>query len=288
MCRISLREQGFIAIIRGYVDESIIGEYKSMNDLELYREQLALCDDKIIDALVERNSIIEKIMAYKEEYGMPILQPRQEEKQKRRLEEKLEENKYKEEIFDVFGCILRNSKRIQARKLFDYNIVLIGFMGAGKSTISDYLSTMFDMDIVEMDQVIAEREEMSIPDIFATYGEEYFRDLETNLLIEMQSRKNAVISCGGGAALREGNVAEMKKNGRVVLLTATPETIFERVKDSNDRPVLNGRKNIEGISELMEQRREKYEAAADIVINTDNKTVLQVCEELVQRLQENE
>ena len=219
-----------------------------MNDLEMYREQLALCDDKIIDALVERNSIIEKIMAYKEEYGMPILQPQQEEKQKNRLEEK-------QESFDVFGCILRNSKRIQARKLFDYNIVLIGFMGAGKTTISDYLSTMFDMDIVEMDQMIAEREEMSIPDIFATYGEEYFRDLETNLLIEMQSHKNVVISCGGGAALRERNVAEMKKNGRVVLLTDTPETIYERVKDSNDRPVLNGRKNVKGISELMEQRR---------------------------------
>ena len=248
-----------------------------MNDLEMYREQLALCDDKIIDALVERNSIIEKIMAYKEEYGMPILQPQQEEKQKKRLEEKLSDNRYKEEIFDVFGCILRNSKRIQARKLFDYNIVLIGFMGAGKSTVSTYLS-----------KVIAEREEMSISDIFATYGEEYFRDLETNLLIEMQSHKNAVISCGGGAALRERNVAEMKKNGRVVLLTATPETIYERVKDSNDRPVLNGRKNVKGISELMEQRREKYEAAADIVINTDDKTVLQICEELVQRLQESE
>ena len=142
-----------------------------MNDLEMYREQLALCDDKIIDALAERNAIVEKIMAYKEEYGMAILQPQQEKKQKNRLEEKLADNKYKEEIFDVFRCILRNSKRIQARKLFDYNIVLIGFMGAGKSTISDYLSTMFDMEIVEMDQVIAEREEMSIPDIFATYGE---------------------------------------------------------------------------------------------------------------------
>jgi len=257
-----------------------------MNDLEMYREQLALCDDKIIDALAERNAIVEKIMAYKEEYGMAILQPQQEKKQKNRLEEKLADNKYKEEIFDVFRCILRNSKRIQARKLFDYNIVLIGFMGAGKSTISDYLSTMFDMEIVEMDQVIAEREEMSIPDIFATYGEEYFRDLETSLLIEMQDRKNTVISCGGGAALRERNVEEMKKNGRVVLLTASPEVVYERVKDSNDRPVLNGRKNVEGIAELMEQRRGKYEAAADIVINTDHKTVLQVCEELVQRLQE--
>lgn len=259
-----------------------------MNDLEMYREQLALCDDKLIDALVERNAVIEKIMAYKERYGMPILQPQQEAKQKQRLEDKLADSKYKDEIYDVFRCILKNSKRIQARKLFDYNIVLIGFMGAGKTTVSDYLSTMFAMEIIEMDQVIADREEMSIPDIFATYGEEYFRNLETNLLIEMQSRKNTVISCGGGAALRERNVDEMKKNGRVVLLTASPETIYERVKDSDDRPVLNGRKNVEGISELMEQRREKYEAAADIVINTDNKNVLQICEELVQRVTEME
>ncbi|MDO5590295.1 MAG: shikimate kinase [Lachnospiraceae bacterium] len=257
-----------------------------MNDLELYREQLALCDDKIIDALVERSMIIEKIMAYKEEYGLSILQPAQEAKQEARLEEKLKCNKYQDEISDIFECIRKNSKRIQARKLFDYNIVLIGFMGAGKSTISDYLSTMFAMDIVEMDQVIAEREEMSIPDIFATYGEEYFRNLETSLLIEMQEEKNTIISCGGGVALREVNVKEMKKNGRVVLLTASPQTIYERVKDSNERPLLNGRKNVKAISELMEQRREKYEAAADIVIQTDHKTILQICEELVQRLTE--
>ena len=255
-----------------------------MNDLELYREQLALCDDKIIDALVERNSIIEKIMAYKEQYGMSIIQPKQEEKQERQLEIKLDGNKYSEEIEDVFRRIRRNSKRIQARKLFDYNIVLIGFMGAGKTTISDYLSTVFDMEIVEMDQLIADREEMSIPDIFATYGEEYFRNLETDLLIEMQDKKNVVISCGGGVAMRERNVEEMKKNGKVVLLTASPETIYERVKDNNDRPVLQGRKIVAGISELMEQRREKYEEAADIVVNTDDKDVLTICEELVQKL----
>ena len=259
-----------------------------MNDLEMYREQLALCDDKIIDALMERNAIIEKIMAYKEEYGMPILQPQQERKQKVRLEQKLEHNKYQDEIYDVFQRILKNSKRIQARKLFDYNIVLIGFMGAGKTTVSDYLSTMFDMDIIEMDQEITDREEMSIPDIFATYGEEYFRDLETSLLVELQDRKNVIISCGGGTALRQRNVEEMKKNGRVVLLTASPQTIYERVKDSDERPVLKGRKNVEGIAELMEQRREKYEAAADLVVQTDHKSVLQVCEELVQRLTEME
>ena len=259
-----------------------------MNQLEVLRESLGQCDEIVLDALLMRNRIVEDIMAYKEANDIPILQPEQEAKQREWLNRRMEGRRHKDEVTAVFEEITRNSKRIQARKLFDYNIVLIGFMGAGKTTISDYLSTMFDMDIVEMDQVIAEREEMSISDIFATYGEEYFRDLETNLLIEMQSHKNAVISCGGGAALRERNVAEMKKNGRVVLLTATPETIYERVKDSNDRPVLNGRKNVKGISELMEQRREKYEAAADIVINTDDKTVLQICEELVQRLQESE
>lgn len=259
-----------------------------MNDLEMYREQLALCDDKIIDALVERNTIIEKIMAYKEKWGMPILQPQQEKKQQRMLGEKLQDNKYRKEIEDVFGCILKNSKKIQARKLFDYNIVLIGFMGAGKSTVSDYLSMMFAMKAVEMDQVIAEREQMSIPDIFAAYGEEYFRDRETELLTELQSERNVVISCGGGAAMRERNVAEMKKNGKVVLLSASPEVIYDRVKDNDDRPVLQGRKNIKGISELMEERREKYEKAADIVIRTDGKSVLEVCEELVQRLTEKE
>ena len=166
------------------------------------------------------------------------------------------------------------------------NIILIGYMGCGKSTNAARLAEMTGAEQVEMDQEIVEREEMSIPDIFATYGEEYFRNLETNLLKELQEGENCIISCGGGVAMREQNVVEMKKNGRVVLLTATPETIYERVKDSNDRPVLNGRKNVKGISELMEQRREKYEAAADVVIQTDNKSILEISEELISKLTE--
>ena len=86
--------------------------------------------------------------------------------------------------------------------------------------------------------------------------------------------------------MREENVVEMKKNGRVVLLTASPETVYERVKDSNDRPLLNGNNNVEFIADLMEKRREKYEAAADVVIQTDNKTILQICEELIGKLTE--
>ena len=98
-----------------------------MNDLELYREELANCDAKITEALKERYAIIEKIMAYKEEYGMPILQPEQEEKQKKRLMFSLHNDKHRDEIYDVFERIQRNSKKIQARKLFDYNIVPVSY-----------------------------------------------------------------------------------------------------------------------------------------------------------------
>lgn len=168
----------------------------------------------------------------------------------------------------------------------DNNIVLIGFMGVGKSTVSEYLKDIYGMDVVEMDQVIAERVGMSIPDIFEIHGEEYFRNLETGLLKELQSRKNTVISCGGGAALREENVAEMKKNGRVVFLTAAPETVYERVKGSDERPILNGNKNVNYIAKLMEKRRAKYEAAADVLVATDGRNIQSICEEIMKKVTE--
>lgn len=257
------------------------------DQLEILRENLEQCDEIILDALLMRNRIVEDIMACKEAENIPILQPEQELKQEVWLEKKLEGRRHKKEVEDVFFQIRQNSKQIQARKLFNYNIVLIGFMGTGKSTISDYLRTAFAMEVVEMDQIISERQGMSISDIFETYGEEYFRDLETNLLIEMQSRTNVVISCGGGVPMRERNVTEMKKNGKVVLLTAKPETILERVRDNHDRPLLEGNKNVDFIEGLMEKRRQKYEAAADIIIETDGKNELQICEELIQGILKN-
>ena len=257
-----------------------------MTQLEVLRESLGQCDEIILDALLMRNRIVEDIMVYKEANDLPVLQPEQEAKQKGWLEARMEGRRHKKEVNDVFASITQNSKRIQSRNLFNYNIFLIGFMGAGKSTISDYLKNVLAMDVVEMDQCIVERQGMSISDIFETYGEEYFRELETNLLIEMQSRSNVVVSCGGGVPMRERNVAEMKKNGRVVLLTAKPETILERVRDNHDRPLLENNKNVSFIADLLEKRRAKYEAAADIVIQTDGKSELEICEELIHRLRE--
>jgi len=164
------------------------------------------------------------------------------------------------------------------------NLVLIGFMGAGKSTVSDYFHTHYNMDVIEMDRIIAQREGMSITDIFNRYGEEYFRDLETALLIEMQSRRNVVLSCGGGVPLRERNVVEMKKIGRVILLTADPETILERLKEDHSRPLLENNKNVNFVQGLMDSRRAKYEAAADIIIHTDGKTVEEIGSEIFEKI----
>ena len=86
--------------------------------------------------------------------------------------------------------------------------------------------------------------------------------------------------------MRECNVVEMKKNGRVVLLTAKPETILDRVKDSHDRPLIENNKTVPFIADLMSKRREKYEAAADIIIETDGKIELEICEELIHSLRQ--
>lgn len=166
------------------------------------------------------------------------------------------------------------------------NVFLIGFMGTGKSTVALQVAERCAMEIVEMDETIAQREGRSISDIFATDGENYFRDLETEFLKELALETNKIVSCGGGVVLRTKNVSLMKKYGKVVLLTASPEEILKRLRDDDGRPLLNGKKNVNAISELMEQRRKRYEEAADIIICTDGKTKEEICDELLKDLEE--
>lgn len=161
---------------------------------------------------------------------------------------------------------------------------MIGFMGCGKSTIASKLAETLGIEKLEMDQVIEEREGMSISGIFEKYGEEYFRRRETELLESLRAEEGQVISCGGGAPMRQANVDAMRKAGSVALLTASPETVYERVKDSHDRPLLEQNKNIPFLAGLMEARREKYEAAADFVIETDGKSPEEICGEILENL----
>ncbi|WP_049895602.1 shikimate kinase [Oribacterium sp. NK2B42] len=167
-------------------------------------------------------------------------------------------------------------------KLKKKNIALIGFMGAGKSTVSSCLKDMLGMTEVDTDAEIVRREGMPINEIFEKHGEDYFRKCESEVILDLQKSSGIIISCGGGAVLREENVTNLKKGSIIVLLTATPETTLERVKDSDVRPILNGNMNVEFIRSLQEKRNAKYEAAADIIIATDGKTVQEICEELVQ------
>ena len=166
------------------------------------------------------------------------------------------------------------------------NIFLIGYMGTGKSTVATYMAKEYGMEVFEMDEMLVGREGMSISDIFEKHGEDYFRDAEAKLLKDICLQKNKVVSCGGGVVLRSQNVKEMKNSGNIVLLSAKPETILERVKDDITRPLLNGNKTVAFISEMMEKRREKYESAADIVVQTDDKQISDICNEIMKRIKE--
>lgn len=192
----------------------------------------------------------------------------------------------------TFGCAQRASapgqmdakvleqvlKALSSSSVLPHHLFFIGFMGTGKSTIARMVSRCLGVEQMEMDQRIVEKEGMEINEIFSRYGEEYFRDLETEMLRELSLVKPAIISCGGGIVLRKENVSLMQKLGRTILLTASPETVLSRVERDDSRPNLRGRKNVEGIRELMDQRREYYEAAAQMVIATDKKSPEEVAE----------
>lgn len=165
-------------------------------------------------------------------------------------------------------------------------IYLTGFMGTGKSTVSQSLHENYGLEQIDMDKEIVKEEGMSIPDIFREKGEAHFRELETALLERLSERENVVISCGGGTVMRQCNVDLMKKHGKIILLTAMPETVFERVRNCHDRPLLEGNMNVGYIRELMEARRPKYEAAADIRVKTDGRRALDISREIMEKAEE--
>lgn len=174
----------------------------------------------------------------------------------------------------------------QAERGPDGNLFLIGFMGAGKSTVAQALSALYGMEVVEMDEAIEHQARMPISDIFATLGEEAFRQMETELLTTLEPGKRLVVSCGGGVAMREVNVQAMRRCGCIIWLTAQPETILARVAGSGSRPLLEGHKDIGYIQSMMAQRQPKYEAAADVAVATDGKDAAQICNGILAAMKE--
>lgn len=164
------------------------------------------------------------------------------------------------------------------------HIYLIGFMGTGKSTVSKALKKKLGWKEIDVDAMIVREQKMPISDIFAAHGEEHFRDIETEAMERIGTMEASIVSCGGGAVLRSQNVENMKKSGTIVLLTATARTVYQRVKGSKDRPILNGHMNAEYIEQLMEKRRDVYERACDLSVSTDGKTPDQIAGEIIDRI----
>ncbi len=163
------------------------------------------------------------------------------------------------------------------------NIVLIGFMGTGKTSVGKALAKKMGRTLVDVDQKIEEKEKRRIADIFEKGGEAAFRKIEKLAIREAASGSGQVITTGGGAVIDPDNIAALKANGILVALEAAPETIFQRVKDSRHRPLLHSNDVPGEIRRLLEARRPYYEKA-DLKFMTDGKTAAQVADEIAEKL----
>jgi len=148
------------------------------------------------------------------------------------------------------------------------NIVLLGFMGTGKTTAGRILAARLGMTLVDMDEVIAERAGKTISAIFAESGEPYFRALERALVQELSRRTGLVVAAGGGVVLNPDNVADYARSGLVVCLTAEADAILRRVRGESHRPLLEDGDKAARVLQLLESRRAKYEAIPSRVDTT--------------------
>lgn len=165
------------------------------------------------------------------------------------------------------------------------NIILIGFMGTGKTEVGKRLAERLSNDFLDTDELIEKSEGKKISDIFKDNGEEYFRNLETEVIETLQDYENYVLSTGGGIVLRDENVRLLKEIGPIVLLTARDDVILSRVSDKDDRPLLEQGDKAEKIKELLAKRALIYKAAADYTVDTSDKSVDNIVEEIINHVQ---
>lgn len=158
------------------------------------------------------------------------------------------------------------------------NIVLCGFMGSGKTVVGKELAKILGVKFVDTDELIEEEQGVAIKAIFATHGEDYFRDLEYEMCKKVAEMNGVVVSTGGGAMTFKRNVDAIKEGSKVVFLDASFDVICDRIGDSSIRPLFQDK---EKAKKLYDERKDKYLSAADYVINGDmgaRKTAMQIAE----------
>ena len=165
------------------------------------------------------------------------------------------------------------------------NVILIGFMGSGKTTVGLRLSYRLRRPVIDTDKEIEREEKRSITDIFAAEGEAYFRDRETACLKKLiKDAHNQIISVGGGLPMREENRALLHELGQVFYLQASAGTIYERLKNDTTRPLLQGADPQNKIKTLLDERDAYYMKAADVVINVDGNDFEKILSEIEQNV----
>lgn len=163
------------------------------------------------------------------------------------------------------------------------SIILIGFMGIGKSAVGKKLANKLNMKFIDMDSEIERRERNTIKEIFKEHGQEYFRILEGKLLTELCSINNIIVATGGGIVTQENNCKILENKKTVVFLDGSVETIIEHISNEvNKRPLLKDSEDLPmDISNLLSERYDAYKKASDVIINVDNKNVDEVVSELL-------
>lgn len=164
------------------------------------------------------------------------------------------------------------------------NIYLIGMMGSGKTVTGKTLAGLMDYAFVDLDAEIQAKEGCSIPEIFAERGEPYFRDVESSVLESFSKKSRQVIATGGGIVLREANVLLMKETGKVVLLKASAESLWQRVRYSKDRPLLNKPDPFGTLRQILNDRESYYENARHFFVQTDGKIAEDVASEIREKI----
>lgn len=165
------------------------------------------------------------------------------------------------------------------------NLVLIGFMGSGKTSIGLKLSYKLQMPVEDTDKLIEKQQGLSISEIFERDGEDAFRRMETELLRDIAQREyGRILSVGGGTPMREENRPLLKKCGQVIFLRAKPDTIYKRLKGDTTRPLLQCENPQEKIRKLLQLRNPVYEECADCVIDVDGGDMETVLEQILHYL----
>jgi len=165
----------------------------------------------------------------------------------------------------------------------DKNIVLIGFMGSGKSMIARELAKRLNVPVLATDALAEAKEKQTIHEIFKSKGETYFRHLESGIIKDISHRRGIIIDCGGGVVLAQENLQILKTNCIVFYLEASPEVIYQRIKHETHRPLLNTPDPLGCIKELYNQRLPLYNQA-DYVIDANDASIEGPVVEILKRI----